>query len=106
MKTVFRLGILFAALAGGIYAQSVAGLGAISGTVRDASGSVVPDAKVAVNNDARGIHRSLTSSGGGIFTAPSLTPSSDYSITVSKAGFAPYEAKQVEVLVGQNVRLD
>ena len=36
--------------AAGVFAQSVAGLGAISGTVRDATGSAVPDAQVIVSN--------------------------------------------------------
>ncbi len=106
MKKGVFLVALAIQLAASLFAQSVAGLGAISGTVRDSSGSVVPDAKVTVANASRGIRRNLTSSGAGIFTAPSLTPAADYSITVNKPGFAPYEANGVEVLVGQDVRLD
>ena len=38
-----------------------------------------------------------------MFAAPALVPSSGYSITVTKQGFAPFEVKEFEILVGQNV---
>ncbi len=56
------------------FAQSVAGLGAISGTVRDASGASVPGAQVVVANESKGIRRTLTTTEAGVFTAPSLVP--------------------------------
>jgi hypothetical protein len=89
-----------------VSAQSVAGLGAISGTVRDASGASVPDAQVVVNNDSLGIHRNLSTSEGGLFTAPSLPPANGYSVAVTKAGFAQYKADNIQVRVGQNIELD
>jgi outer membrane receptor protein involved in Fe transport len=95
---------MFAGLAA--FAQSVAGLGAISGTVRDASGAAVPNAQVVVANDARGIRRNLTTTEAGVFTAPSLIPATGYSVTITMQGFATYEAKDIQVLVGQNVSLD
>ncbi|MEO8128762.1 MAG: carboxypeptidase regulatory-like domain-containing protein [Bryobacteraceae bacterium] len=88
------------------FAQSVAGLGAISGTVRDASGAAIGDAQVVVANEARGIRRTLTTTDAGAFTASSLVPAEGYSITITKAGFSDYTLKNVQVMVGQNVGLD
>ena len=107
MRNRIAFGLLFTMFAGiAVYAQSVAGLGAISGTVRDASGAAVPNAQVVVANDAKGIRRNLTTTEAGVFTAPSLVPATGYSVTVTMQGFATYEAKDLQVLVGQNVNLD
>ncbi|MBL8213224.1 MAG: TonB-dependent receptor [Bryobacterales bacterium] len=86
-------------------AQSLAGLGAISGTVRDASGSLIPDAEVSVTNPANGVTRKLTTTESGYFIASSLPPSPGYVVGVTKGGFASYTAKEVLVQVGQNVSL-
>jgi len=85
----------------GAYAQ--AGLGSVSGTVRDASGAVIPGASVVVSNDARGIKRTINTTDAGLFSAPALVPASGYSLAVSKTGFANYEVKDFEITVGQNV---
>ncbi|MDQ2900872.1 MAG: TonB-dependent receptor, partial [Acidobacteriota bacterium] len=90
----------------GAFAQSVAGLGAITGSVRDASGAAVPGAQVLVANESKGIKRTLETTQAGVFAALSLVPSTGYSVTVTKPGFATYELKDVQVLVGQNVGLD
>jgi hypothetical protein len=87
----------------GAYAQATAGLGSVSGTVRDASGAVIPGATVVVANDGKGIKRTMASTDAGVFAAPALVPSPGYSITVTKQGFATYEIKDFEVQVGQNV---
>lgn len=57
--------------------QSLAGLGAINGVVKDASGAVIPGAKVVVANPEKGIRRALETNEAGIFSAPSLTPALD-----------------------------
>jgi hypothetical protein len=90
-----------------LQAQSVSGLGAISGTVLDATGSAVADALVQVTNETLGIRRELTTSSAGIFNALSLTPAVNYRVTVTKPGFASYEVSGVQVVVGQiaNVRV-
>jgi hypothetical protein len=87
----------------GAYAQATAGLGSVSGTVRDASGAVVPGATVVVSNDGMGIKRNLTTTDAGVFAAPALTPASGYSISVAKEGFSNYEVRDFDILVGQNV---
>src|SRR3954468_22623179 len=104
MKKSIAIGVL--ALAGCISAfAQVAGMGAISGAVRDASGAVIPDAQVVVANEAKGIHRTIRTSDGGVFSATALVPAAGYHVTVSKQGFSNYEAKDIQVQVGQNIDL-
>jgi len=103
MKKVLAVCLGAFALTASAYAQATAGLGSVSGTVRDASGAVVPGASVVVSNEAKGIKRSMTTTDAGVFAAPALVPADGYSITVSKQGFTNYEVKEFEVLVGQNV---
>jgi len=86
-------------------AQTVAGFGAISGTVRDASGAAVPGAEVLVTNPSKGIRRSMTTTEAGVFSATALVPASGYSLTVNKQGFQAFEVKDIEILVGQNVSI-
>lgn len=107
MQKLTVLGVLAAVLCGGsMFAQSVAGLGAISGTVRDASGAAVPDVEVIVANDEKGIRRTLHTTDAGVFTAPSLVPATGYSVTANAPGFNRYELRDIQVLVGQNVNLE
>src|SRR5258708_20955317 len=96
------IAVLFAILcSGSAFAQSVAGLGAISGVVRDASGAAIPGAQVVVANESKGIKRTLSTTEAGVFTAPSLVPSPGYSVTANKAGFAQYELKDNQGPLGQ-----
>jgi hypothetical protein len=107
MKKTLGLLVLAGVLCGLIaFGQSVAGLGAISGTVRDASGAAIPAAQVVVSNESKGIKRTLETTEAGVFTAPSLVPAPGYSVTVTKPGFNQYEVKDIQVLVGQNLSLD
>lgn len=107
MKHKFLIAaICLIALRASVSAQAIAGLGAVSGVVRDASGATVPDARVVIENPSKGIRRALTSNEAGVFSAPALVPSSGYNLTVTKEGFAVFEAKNIEILVGQNVSIN
>ncbi len=86
-----------------LLAQSVAGLGGITGTVSDASGARVPAAEVLLTNPERGVNRKLSTNEAGIFTAGSLVPASGYQIIINKTGFGRTEAKNLTVQVGQIV---
>jgi outer membrane receptor for ferrienterochelin and colicin len=98
--------VLCLAVAAPAFAQSLAGLGAINGTVRDASGAVIPGAAVVVSNPSLGIRRNLETNEAGLFAAPSLPPATGYQVSVTRQGFAPWDAKEIQVLVGQNVALN
>jgi outer membrane receptor protein involved in Fe transport len=88
-------------LAATAFAQT-AGTGSISGLVQDASGSVIANAAVVVSNESKGIRRSMETTSGGIFTAPALIPDANYKVTVTKSGFATYEAVNISVTIGSN----
>src|SRR5438552_903569 len=101
MRKLLALCVCALVCTASLFAQATAGLGAISGTVRDASGAAVPDARVVVSNSNLGLTRELTTTGAGTFVASSLVPSAGYKLTISKQGFTTYEAKDLEIQVGQ-----
>src|SRR5215475_4381897 len=103
MNRISRLALAVVVCAAGAFAQGVAGLGAVSGTVRDASGAVVPDTSVVLTNESKGIRRTMQTTEAGVFAAPALVPASGYSLTITKQGFANFEAKDFQVQVGQTV---
>src|SRR3989442_9090318 len=101
MKRTLVLLMLILAFCAGARAQ--AGLGAVSGTVRDATGAIIPGATVVVSNDAKGVKRTMITTEAGIFTAPALVPASGYELSVSLQGFKTWETKGFTIEVGQTV---
>ena len=87
----------------GGYAQAVAGLGAVTGTVRDTTGAIIPGVGAVVSNESKGIRRELITTEAGIFAAPALVPASGYTLRVSLSGFRTWEAKDFVIEVGQTV---
>ncbi len=67
------------------YAQQV--LGAISGTVTDASGAVVSGAGITATSTETGLTRQVQSSNSGDYAFQDL-PSGNYTVTVTKSGFS------------------
>src|SRR5689334_21085436 len=61
--------------------------GTISGNVVDASGAVIPNAKVAVTNQGTGAERQASTNANGSFVVVGLEPGG-YSVKVSMQGFA------------------
>lgn len=104
-KRVAQIVCLLSAACLSIHAQNAAGTSGISGTVVDSTGAAVPDAKVTVENESKGIRRELTTTGGGLFSAPALVPASGYKVSVSASGFTPYELTGISLAVGQNLNL-
>lgn len=103
MKTVLVAWLLGASAL--CFAQSAGGVAGLSGEVKDPSGSTVPNAKVVISSDSRGVVRTLATNSSGIFTAPALIPGAGYKVAVTAAGFAPYEAGGITLQVGQNLNL-
>src|SRR5579883_1974667 len=97
---------LFVCVATSAFAQTAAGVAAISGTVRDATGSAVPNAKVVISNASQGQIRSIETNDAGVFSAAALLPGPQYQITVTAPGFATYSVKSLDLLVGLNVNLN
>lgn len=73
----------------------------VFGNVADATGAVVPGAKITLTND--GTHQETTASANesGDYNIPSVVPG-DYTLTVSAPGFATYIAKNIDLQVDEN----
>jgi hypothetical protein len=80
-------------------------LGAITGTVRDSSGAVIPGAKVEVANEATGLGHSVTTQSDGVYLAPQLIPG-DYRVTITASGFKQLNIGRLKVDVGSTVTQD
>src|SRR5258705_7918987 len=79
--------------------------GTVVGTVRDASGAVVPAAKVTLTSVATGISVSKTSGDDGNYEFPAVKPGM-YVVTAEKAGFALALVDNVQLQVGARLRVD
>jgi hypothetical protein len=66
----------------------------MSGTVTDATGGVMPGAKVTIRNEATGISYTQTTTNAGLFAFPSL-PAGTYVITVEMAGFKTFNQTNI-----------
>jgi hypothetical protein len=73
--------------------------GTLSGTITDPSGSVVPNAEVAIKNSATGISRNVTTNADGFYSAANLVPG-NYEVSVSAAGFNTEVKKGIVINVG------
>ncbi|MDQ2800638.1 MAG: carboxypeptidase-like regulatory domain-containing protein, partial [Armatimonadota bacterium] len=97
-----RLAVFLCLFTSLVFAQR--DLGTISGSVTDAQGAAIPNAKVTVTNDATGVATNSQSNDAGSFTIPALNPGT-YSITVEASGFQKAEQKGVLVNPGQPVEV-
>lgn len=62
------------------------GQSGITGTITDSSRAVVPNANIAIENEATGAQRTTTSGTGGLYIVRSMPPGS-YTVTVQATGF-------------------
>jgi hypothetical protein len=75
------------------------------GTVTDASGGVVPNAKVTISEVNTGVARAGATNDSGNYSFANLAPGR-YSITVEAAGFKKETRSNVDVLVDSTTRVD
>ena len=85
--------------------RSQTATGTITGTVKDASGAVVPDVKIKLSNPDTGLVRDTTTTGSGDYTVP-LLPAATYRVEAEKAGFQKAIVEKVDLLVNQVARVD
>jgi len=79
--------------------------GAISGTVRDASGAALPGAKVTITNVETGAQRVSDTDYAGRYTVPSV-PVGHYEVTARKEGFSLERKTGITLEVGQHTVVD
>lgn len=97
MKTLAVCVCTFALYApAALFGQAV--YGSISGNVVDSSGSVVPNAKIAITDTGKGIINNTVTNESGNYTQGHLIVGV-YEVRVEAAGFSPYTAKNVHVEV-------
>ncbi len=85
-------------------AQS-AGSGAISGTVTDKAGAVIPGTAVVVTDTDTGAVRELKTNGAGFFMAPFLQPG-HYEVVLGGGAFAKVDRKGITINVGDTFGLN
>lgn len=79
--------------------------GSISGTVRDATGSVIPDLAIIVRNVDTGVQQNAVSNGDGFYAFTTL-PVGRYEIETFRAGFKPYKRSGLTIDVGTRLQID
>src|SRR5215469_10799632 len=97
LRCLFVLGCVscFAAIGFGQNTNS----GDIRGTVLDASGAILPGAKVRVTNIETGVVTNYVTNAEGIYDTNSILPG-NYSIEFSKEGFATLKRSPIVLQVG------
>ena len=92
----------FVAVTAPLFAQNRA---SITGTVRDATGAVLPNAEVTVTDTATGVSLKATTNSGGDYLVAAL-PASKYNLKVTATGFKTFEATGIIIPVGEKARVD
>src|SRR5690349_13422476 len=97
-------GLLLVLLLGCAWLAAQVQTGNITGTVRDSSGAVVPNATVNVVSVGTQARRTVQSSSTGTYTVTGLQPG-PYEVTITSGNFAPFK-QEITVAVGGNATLD
>ena len=100
----FTVLLLALVISPSIVAQSQITTASIQGTVKDANGAVVPGANVEVKNIDTNATRNAVTNEDGNFSVLQLQPG-NYSVIVSKQGFANAILKSTQLTVGQVLTL-
>ena len=103
MKRITLISLVLLLCTGLLWAQS--DRGSITGTVKDATGAVIPNARVTATNVDTGVQTTATSNGLGLYTVLNL-PIGKYNLAFSKEGFKSFERKGVTLGVGQVAEID
>ena len=89
---------VFSLFTGHAFAQR--DLGTITGTVTDASGAAIPNAKVTIVEVSTGLSYNTITGDSGSYTRPALKPGT-YTVSVDASGFQKTEQKDVIVNPGE-----
>lgn len=86
-------------------AAQTTGTATIAGAVTDATGSVVPAARVTVTNTATGVVASSLTTAEGTYYIPSLNPGS-YRLSIEASGFKQYLREGITLRTAEQPRID
>lgn len=103
MKAHIALLVVLAAASDPLAAQTIRG--ALTGTVSDSSGAVVPGVTITITNNATGISDTAVSNAQGSYTFPLVAPGT-YAVAAELQGFKRYVREGIVVEVAQTTRLD
>lgn len=78
---------------------------AINGTIKDATGAVIPDATVVLEKTGTGVKRTVTTNAAGDYVLLDIPPG-DYTLQVSKGGFATVMQSKFTLYVNQTATFD
>ena len=101
----FRAALALALLGLATSGMAQTATGQITGTVKDATGAVVPGASVTVLGELTGLKREATTGQTGNFAIP-LLPPGVYSVTASLQGFRAAKRTGIRLNVDQTARID
>jgi hypothetical protein len=79
--------------------------GVVSGSVKDSSGAIIPNAAVTLLNIDTGVTFDTRSDGSGEYQFP-VVPVGSYKVAVEQAGFSPLTSAVVRIDVGSRQRID
>ena len=88
-----------------VAAQSGIAAAALNGTVRDQSGAVVPDATITLIESKSGLKLTTRSNSTGNYSLVNISPG-EYSVSVSKTGFATEKAPSFPLAVNQTATIN
>jgi hypothetical protein len=87
-----------------VFAQT-AGTGALTGTVKDASGAVMPNVTVTATSNDTNEERTVATGANGSYTIPLLPPGS-YRVKFEAPGFKTVEVPTITIIVSETGALD
>ena len=97
--------VLFVFLLAGSSAVAQMSTSAMSGTVTDSTGGVVPSAAVTATNEATGVSFKQETTAAGLFAFPALTVGT-YTLSVEMTGFKALRRSGITITVGTPVTVD
>src|SRR5215204_1723813 len=103
LRSIFALPLLACAIAGSAWGQAVTA--SLVGTITDASGAVVVNAKVVLTETNTAVGRTANTNESGNYSFPNLPPGM-YSVTVEQTGFKKATRGGVDVPVNTTIRVD
>ncbi|HVU46001.1 MAG TPA: TonB-dependent receptor [Terracidiphilus sp.] len=94
--------VIALALCASAFAQTSQG---ITGLVTDATGAVIPNAKVTVHNESTGLDSTVVTTATGNYSVPFLHPGV-YDVHAAAANFKPVDKRAITLQTDQTVKVD